>query len=242
MAIKGKGRTRSGRRVISAPPRPQLVVPKPPIWRRRSVQVVAATVVVVGVAVFLTVFFTARSHKHFKNREIAALRTVSQDFVSALPTGTQRVPPDLFVVYPGLSGDLNNLRSGTLKPADAVTKATDTTLSAGTSQNKIRAINLTKLIPADFDATTLPGVTGRGMTRAQLQEAQAAMVDAFNQYQHLGAIMKLAAAATAAEKAQLIQQAQTMLTQAAATWDRGFRIVLNIRRSLGIPLTLQSTG
>ena len=50
MAIKGKGRTRS-RRVVAAPPRPQLVVRKPPIWRRPWFLIAFGVVAVAGILV-----------------------------------------------------------------------------------------------------------------------------------------------------------------------------------------------
>ena len=50
MAIKGKGRTRS-RRVVASPPRPQLVVRKPPIWRRPWFLIAFGVVAMAGILI-----------------------------------------------------------------------------------------------------------------------------------------------------------------------------------------------
>ena len=58
MAIKGKSKSRGGRRVVAAPPRPTLVVRKPPIWKRRWVW---ATLGTVGAAAILEVTFVGEA-------------------------------------------------------------------------------------------------------------------------------------------------------------------------------------
>ena len=89
MAIKGKGRTRS-RRVIAAPPRPQLVVRKPPLWRRRWVRVVVVLIVLAGIGTGVTISVRRSHARHFKAKEVAGIEAYAAKLRSAFES-TQTV-------------------------------------------------------------------------------------------------------------------------------------------------------
>jgi hypothetical protein len=242
MAIKGKGKTRSGRRVIAAPPRPQLVIRKPPIWKRRWV---LGTVAGIALVAILFATFTWLHHKHeraFRAREAGAVLTFSNKTVRAFPADRQTVPPDLYAFYPTLSQSLDNLASGKLKPADAVKAGTSVQTSATATQQAIQQINLNTLISADFDATTAAGETAKGLTKSLLLDSQFSMEQAFLMYSRVGQLMKAAAAATGTQRAALVGQAKSELQQAGNVFDRGFRTLLEIRSVLGIPLSVGASG
>src|SRR5437867_596221 len=120
MAIKGKGRARarSGRRVIAAPPRPQIVVRKPPIWKRRWVWAVVAGLAVASIVVGVVLSVQASHRRSFRDREAAALDNLAHRFVSRFPKDRQESPGNLFVFYPSFNGSLDDLSNGKVSPGD----------------------------------------------------------------------------------------------------------------------------
>ena len=98
MAIKGKGRTLS-RRVVAAPPRPQLMVRKPPVWRRPLTWVIVGAVL--AGAIGYGVWRTISNHRaaDLKAQEIAAVEKYNGLVVAQYPQDQQqsgrhgRVPP-----------------------------------------------------------------------------------------------------------------------------------------------------
>jgi hypothetical protein len=76
MAIKGKRRPRGTRRGIAAAPRPHLVIPKKPFFRRRGVQI---TVVVVLVALIAGLVWLGLARRR-SARQVAAEREDASSF------------------------------------------------------------------------------------------------------------------------------------------------------------------
>src|ERR1041385_2855141 len=105
MAIKGKGRTKS-RRSISAPPRPALVVRKPPIWRRRWVWALVGAVAVLGIVVGVLAAIHSHSVGQRKDREAAAGLAFVTNSRGTLPADREPVPPDVLVIFPSVSTDV----------------------------------------------------------------------------------------------------------------------------------------
>ncbi len=248
MAIKGKGRTRS-RRVIAAPPRPQLYVRKPPMWRRRWVWAVVGTLAVAGaLAVVLASLHThhVRAERDraaaFKLRESTAVNRLSAQLVPKFPTDAKLIPPDLPEFFPALSTDLDKLGKGQLTVKDATAEADAVTAAAKTAQTGVQAINVAKLIPTEFTITGRASVQGKGGTQQELLDGQFLMAQGFQLYQQVGAAMKEAAGATGPQRTALVTQAKDLLAQASALFDRGYAKLLQIRQALGLPsLTRQPT-
>jgi type II secretory pathway pseudopilin PulG len=236
MAIKGKGRTRSGRRVIAASPRPQLFVRKPPIWKRRWVRLTALATVLAIVAVG-ALFKIARDHRRaFKAKETAAVVQLSNQLFATFPAAKSTVQPDLFVFYPNLTADLDKLSKGTLSNSAANTESDSIATSATDTEQKIQAVNPGVISPT-FSATTVPNATAKGVTRQQIEDAQFFMAQAFGLYSKVGMLMKDSVAASGPQRTAFVDQAKALYTQAGAIFDRGYRILLNIRQALGIPFT-----
>ena len=234
MAIKGKGRTRSGRRVITAPPRPQLVVRKPPIWRRRSVLIGLGVVAAVGITVVVLTTLHRSHERAFKNREVAAVDTLSRQLASKLPANAQAVQPDLFVFYPSLNQDLDALAGDKLNTTKAATEAGQIRASAVAAQQGIQAISIAHFIPSDFTVSAVPSIKAKGLTQKQLIDAQFLMGKAFQLYQNVADLMKAAATAGGAQRTAFTAQAKSIFSQAGEIFDRGFRTVLDIRHALGV--------
>lgn len=226
MAIKGKGRTR-GRRVIAAPPRPQLVVRKPPIFKRRWVQVTAAAVLLLGIGAIVFATLHGRSVRAREDREtneVARFRTL---VLAQLPQDRQPVPPDLLVLFPNLGQDLSSLTSGDLKPADAAKKADAVSKDASAGADGLQTLQVNQIIGSEFaDA------------RTQMQDAQFLMVQSLRIWENVGALMKSASAATGDQQKTLVAQIQDLQSQAGALFDRGYAKVVRLAKSLGINTTI----
>ncbi len=243
MAIKGKGRTRS-RRVIAAPPRPQLVVRKPPIWRRRWLLVVVVLVVLAGIGTGATINVRRSHARHFTSKEVAGIEAYAAKLRAAFPTDRQTVPPDLVLIFPNFSADLDKLAKGTLKPADATTEAGNLTVAAQTAATAIQNLPVSSMISASFTVTGVSdGSTGanagnivaRGATQDLVNGAQYLMVEAFRIWAQAGTVFTQAAATTDTTARQTLVTTATQLNhEASSLFDRGYQKILAIENVLGI--------
>jgi hypothetical protein len=222
MAIKGKRKTH-GRRVIAAPPRPQVVVRKPPIWRRRWIWGLIGALVVGGVAVGLLLKFRADGRVDRRDREIAALRTFADRVRAELPEDIQSVPGGLVVVFPELRQDLESLKEGTLKPAEARSRADEIEGAARGAAEGIEAVAVETVIPAEFEED-----------RARLQDAKEFLVQSFRIYEDVAGLLVLSIGQTGQEREQLIDRTQSILGRAGSLFDSGFGILSSSLSRLGI--------
>jgi hypothetical protein len=240
LAIKGKGKTRSGRRVIAAPPRPQLVVRKPPLWRRGWVWGIVGAVAAAGILIGVLVAMHGRSVHRFKDREVAAVQTLADRFMSAFPADRQVAPPDLIVLFPNANSALSDLADGK-GSATAASSAADEMIAGGQKgQQGIVAVGVAGLIPKTFNVSTDKGVKAPGATQEAALDAQLLMGQAFRLYVNAGHLMMSAAAATGSQRSDLANQAKQLTAQGALLFDNGFRKVLNLLSALGHPLQLAS--
>jgi hypothetical protein len=243
LAIKGKGRTRS-RRVIAAPPRPQLVVRKPLLWRRRWVRVVVVLIVLAGIGTGVTISVRRSHARHFKSKEVAGIEAYAAKLRATFPADRENVPPDLVAFFPNLSSDLDKLAKGTLKPADATTEAGKISTTAQAAANAIAALKVSSMIPSSFTVTGVSDGTGgskpgdivaRGATQDLVNEAQYLMSQAFQVWTEAGTLMTQAAAATDPTVLKALVDSATKLDQRASDlFDHGYQKILAIENALGI--------
>ena len=251
MAIKGKGRTRS-RRVIAAQPRPQLVVRKPPLWRRRWVQIVVVLIVLAGIGIGVSISVRRSHARHFKTEEVAGIEAYAAKLRATFPADHENVPPDLVVFFPNLSSDLDKLAKGTLKPAAATTEAGTITSAAQATATAIQNLKVSSVIPARFTVTGVStgstgakpeGIVARGATQALVNNAQYLMVEAFQVWAQAGNVFAEAAATTDTTARQALVNAATQLDhQASSLFDRGYQKVLAIENALGIVAQTHANG
>jgi len=245
LAIKGKGRTR-GRKVVAAPPRPQLVVRKAPIWRRRWVWAIIGLAAAGGILAGVLVTLHNNSVRHFKARQVALIQQYAGKLAAKFPTDNQVVPPDLIAFYPSLSQDLQKLATGKLTRADAIAEAKQVQASASAASNAISSLPLDRLIPSDLSVTGFPSgqstptgqstsdIEASGATRPILQIGQNLMSQAFVLWRQAGAMMEKAATASAADSKALIDQATVLANEAGGLFDEGYQKLLSIINVLGI--------
>jgi hypothetical protein len=233
VAIKGKGRTR-GRRVVAAPPRPQLVVRKPPIWRRRWVQILVGGLAAAGILTAVLLSMHSNNVKKLKDREAAAVATVGAQFVAQFPADHQIGQENLFFFYTTLSDAIDKLEKGQLstKDADAVAKTVlDSATKAATAIGKIK---VESLIPTSFNVSRVATASGKGITRAELLEARFLMQQAFGLYGSMTAILKAGVEAKDAKQKALIDDLKQIGNQASQLFNQGWQIVAGIQTRLGI--------
>src|SRR5438034_709031 len=104
MAIKGKGRTRS-RRVIAAPPRPQLVIRKKPIWKRRWVWAAVGLAAAAGITTAVLLHIRSTNERELKAATQKADTVISQAKATVAKIQaidvTKVIPEDSEVTFPG---------------------------------------------------------------------------------------------------------------------------------------------
>lgn len=225
MAIKGKGRTR-GRRTVAAPPRRQIVVRKPPIWRRPWALVLVAILVLGGILAGILVALGNSAERARTERETLAVQRLLDRVRDEFPDDVQNVPPDLVVIFPSVSQDLPQIGKD-LSPAEARRKGSQLAEAAAASAEGTQAVPVERLIPAEF-----PGL------RATFEDAKFMMAQAFLVYQRIGALMETAADSAGRERRALVNQAQELTTQAGALFDRGYAKIVRAVNRLRISTTV----
>jgi hypothetical protein len=233
MAIKGKGKARS-RRVIAAPPRPQLVVRKKPVWRRRWVWAVMGLAAAGGITTGVLLNIKSNNAKELKSREISAVEAFDEAVVGHLPPGSAPLGQGSYNVFPTLSTDLSSFAAGKLPTKDATKKADTIIAQAKATVSKIQAIDVTKVIPEDSEVTFPATARGKGATRDYLINVQFLMTQAFGLYQDAAELMKQAVSLTGDGREALITQAQDVANRAATLWGRAESQITSIKSVLGI--------
>lgn len=243
MAIKGKSKSRGGRRVVAAPPRPTLVVRKPPIWRRRWPWATLGAVVAAAVVSLVLVKLHDSRDRSFRAKEKAAVQSFSRALEKRLPPDRKIVPPDLENLFPNLSTDLSNLGSGKVADdAKAMAEAQRVSSSATRASRAIASMTPAKFFPPSFEVTGNRRLTGKGATVAAMQEAQFLISQSLRLYGQVGDLMRLAARASGNQRRTLVDQAQTLLANASTLFDRGFQKVLALRQAVGFRTINPASG
>jgi hypothetical protein len=222
MAIKGKGKARS-RRVIAAPPRPQLMIRKRPFLARRSTWVALGAIAVAAVA--LVVFLGIRSNRAEarEGRERIAVQEFANLVQRQLPAGGEQLGASQYLLYPTLVEDLTRLSAGDLKANTAKTRGQDLARGAGRARDGVNAIIVREVIPEEFPET-----------KSDLTLAQFLMAEGFGAYQRVGRLMATAANVERAQRTAIVEEATLLATQGGNLFDRGWSILAGIRSRLGI--------
>lgn len=242
MAIKGKSKARGGRRVIAAPPRPTLVVRKPPLWRRRWVWSVLGAIVALAVLAGVLNALHRSHAREFRARERSAILSLTAALQRRFPLDRRVIPPDAIQWFPNLASDLGNLAKGTVKSSDATAEAQRVAASATKAATAVEQMQLTKTIAPTFSASGQTGEDRRGATLSQLQDAQFLMAQAFRAYAAVGNLEGIAATAPAKQRTALANEAQTMFSSAGTLFDRGYRKLLDIRDEVGLQTPNPASG
>jgi hypothetical protein len=234
MAIKGKGRTRT-RKMVAAPPRPQMVVRKKPILARRSTWVVVGLVVLAAVALGAVKWVRDRQASSLLTREQTAIQDLAQRVTGLFPAD-QTTPQgtNQTTVFPSLAQTLDKIDKGTMTAKAARTAARSVADQAGKAADGMQKLSL-KSITDDFTVGVTPQLTAKGMTSSVLNVAQDEMVKSFQLYQSIGGLMVAAVAQPRGpERTAIIREATRDQTIAADLFNRGYSTLVQIESILGV--------
>ena len=224
MAIKGKGKSRS-RRPIGAPPRPQLVIRKRPLWTRRSTWIALGAIAVLAVAVMVAIGIRNNSREDGLAEEAKSVREFSTLVGVQLPPGAQPLGPTNWHLFPTAQQDLASIEAGDLRGKDATDRA-DALLGAATkSADAIEAVRVPQVVPEEFPDT-----------RNQLNAAQFLMVQGLQGYERVAGLMRVAALSTGERRSGVVEQATLLANQAADLFDRGWTELLNVQSRVGVSI------
>jgi hypothetical protein len=221
MAIKSKGRTR-GRRAVSAAPRRALVVRKPPIWRRPWIWILLGVLALGGIGFAVRSALHSNDVKAKTRREATAVNRFFIQFGAALPNDRQAVPPDVLVIFPSVSADLQKIGKD-IKGEAVKTRGKEIIDAATESVTKLQAIQVNKLIPAEFLED-----------RATMSDALFLISRAIGLYQQVGGIVEASADLPSKDQKALIEQATALTQQAGSLFDEGYRNLLRLGNRLKV--------
>ena len=234
MAIKGKGKTRS-RKSVAPAPRPQIVVRKPPIWRR------AVTWIVVGALVLGAIGFGTWRWLHnrhaaaLKSQAIAAVSEYANQVSSHYPADQKQLGGSTLLLFSSVRPELQKLAKDQVSSADAQTFAKNFGADAKKSADAIGALDVTKLVPDTIVTGETPAESAPGLTQLIMRDSQSEMVGAFKIYGSVASLMATAAKLPAgAERQAIITEATNLMDTADSLWQRGYSRILNVQTVLGI--------
>jgi hypothetical protein len=224
MAIKGKRRTRATRRGIAAAPRPHLVIPKKPLFRRRGVQV-TLILILVGLIAGLVWWGLARQRSA---GELATEREDTSSFATFVEEVLRRRAvgqPVLtsYLILPDLGTAVAQLRAGQGNEEQLAGQAQGWSTAAAAAAQDIAELE--------------PDL-------AELREARNLMRRSLELYAGLSDSLAVAAGLEGRPRRELIASIEKQLTAAAQIWDIGWGKVTTVKAQLGIlePAPLPAPG
>jgi hypothetical protein len=242
MAIKGKGKTRS-RRMVAAPPRPQLVVRKKPLLLRTSTRVVVLVVVLAGIAFGGLRWWDGRQAADLKSKELAGIENYTSLVVQHLPVDRQAQQGTGQVsVFTTLASALDQIQQGGMSPPKIRTLAKNFGADAQKSAEGMSSIKTSQIIPDTYEVGLTPQLAMPGITQLTLTDAQTLMADSFKIYTSIGKLMEQSAdTPVGPARTALVVQMKGLQTTAADLFNKGYNKLLQIRFTVGaqIPSGLQ---
>jgi hypothetical protein len=241
VAIKGRGKAR-GRRVVAPPPRPTLVVRKPPIWQRRWVWGLLGALVVAGIVAGVLAKRHSSHARAFKQQERAAVASFTAAVERRLPSDRNVIPPDLVNLYPSLSTDLTNLAANKVKAVDALAEGKRVSTTATTAASGMADVTPAKFFPATFRVTGEPTLSGHGATATVSADATFVMSQGLRLYAQVGSLMQQVASISGSPRKALVQEAQALLSNATAVFEHGYQKLLRLRQAVGFSSINRGSG
>jgi hypothetical protein len=234
MAIKGKGKTRTGRRPVARGPRPGYVEPPKPMYKQPWFRWVAGAIVVVGIVAIVFAIMNITASNNRKEARAARQHTKQgrvqqyagpvvqylQGIATPLPGGDQ------VAAFQDLSTQVKGLGSGQVSPADAKKAGTTDATNAKAVAAKINALPVSGRIVSGF-----PDLL-------DLLDSQEMLVESLNVYEQIGAGLANAADATGADRQALLARSQALLPVASQLFTDGYQKLINAQIKVNLPPTV----
>ena len=231
MAIKGKGRTKQGRRTVTRGPRPGYVEPPKPLFQRTWVRVTAiAFLVVAVVAIVLSLVLIKQSNDrkdkaadlaHEKQgrvqRYAGPVIQYLQGVAQPLGGGTQ------VTAFPNLPQNLADLQSGKLTPEDAITEAKNQANNARVAAKNIGALDAANIVSGFPDLL-------------DLIDSQTELKNSLLAYQQIYRQMRAAAETSDQDqRAEFLGSAGALVPVAAELFGDGYQKLVNAQIDVNLP-------
>jgi hypothetical protein len=245
MAIKGKSKTRT-RKMVAAPPRPQLVTRKKPILLRATTWIVLGCVVLLAVGWVGWIWWDHKQASNLKTQEATAISDLAQRVSGAIPAdqNTPQGTTDV-QVFPSIAQTIDQIDNGQVSAKKGASDAQAIIDQANKSGQSIQKISLQALVKEEFNVGLTQDLTAPGMTSSVLNQAQDQMVKAFQLYASVGELMKTAAGMPKGpERTAVLDQAKAQAAIAADLWSRGYNALVQLQTQLDLiaPTGLQPPG
>jgi len=234
VAIKGKGRTKS-RRMVSAPPRPQIVTRKRPFLLRRSTWIVAGIVVLGAIGFWVWHVWNNHQQSQQLAKATSQLAAFRGQVDGALPADHSTPGgAEADTVFTTLPASLDKAGSGQLTPQAMRSQGTTVQDDAQKAAGKMAAIKTTSLIDGNLPFGTTTQMKTAGLTQLTANDAQQSMADALRLYAVAGGLLKSAADLPKGPKrTALITQAQSLVTTASSRFATGYNQMLQLEETVG---------
>jgi hypothetical protein len=228
MAIKGKSKPRS-RRVVTPGPRPTYTPVKKPLLARRGFRIGVLVVVVAasvgGIWYGLARERTLDREQALAERERTAAVTFRGRVQGAIASAGQPAPPDGFTAFPTLTADVDGLQKGTVKPRTVRTDAKAARTAAKGAWQAMERIDVLSITAnKGFDAAFVN----------YFFNAREKMQEGLKLYEQAALLVERAAAATADERAELLDSAGGILDVAAELMNGGYSDFIQVQQEAGI--------
>jgi hypothetical protein len=214
MAIKGKRRTRATRRGIAAAPRPHLIIPKKPLFRRRGAQITLVLVLVVLIA-GLVWWGLARQrnarHVAAEKEDVSSFSTFVEEVLRRRAVGQPVLTS--YLILPDLGTAVAQVKAGQGKEEQLIELARGWSTAAAGAAGDI----------ADLQPD-LP----------ELREARNLMRRSLELYAAVADSLGVAAGLEGKPRKELITSIEKQLTASAQVWDIGWGKVTTVEARLGI--------
>ena len=214
MAIKGKRRTRATRRGIAAAPRPHLVIPRKPLFRRRGVQItlVLFLMALIGSLAFWGLRTRSNNQRLEREREdVSSFGALVEGVLQRRAMGQALLTQ--FLVLPELPNAVEQLKAGQGNPRRLVEQA-----RAWSTQADGAAQDIARLQPE----------------LGELREARNFMRRGLDLYSSAASALVVAAQLEGQQQKDLIASLEKQLTAAAEVWDLGWGKLAGAKIRLGI--------
>lgn len=214
MAIKGRRRARGTRRGVAAAPRPHLVIPKKPLFRRRSVQVTVALILLAGIAALVLV---GQANQRRNRREAAEREDASSfgTFVeeALLTNGVGQPFLTSYLILPDLATAVGQLKEGQGNEKRLAEQA-----RSWSEQASDAAATIAKLRP----------------DLGELREARNLLRRSLEMYAGLADSVAVAAGLERKPRRELVASLERQLAAAAEVFDIGWSKLTGVKARLEI--------
>lgn len=230
MAIKGKGRAKTGRRPVARGPRPGYVEPPKPMFKRTWFRWAAGAFVLAGVVAIILAILMITASNNRKEAKAARAHTRQgrvQKYVGPVTQYLQGVAQplpggDQVAAFQDLPTQLQDLQTGKLSPADAKKAGTEDSKNAKFASGKIRALDVSTIVKGFPDLL-------------DLLDSQEMLVESLNVYEQVGIGLAQAADATGAQRQAILAQSQALEPVAKQLFSDGYQKLINAQISAGLP-------